>query len=191
MDQRALSEARRAAGGGGYFLHESAFVAESSVVFPGVYIGPDVTIGEGCVIGPNTCIGQPGFGYTKHDDRTHTYRPHTMGVLIEDDVHIGACTTIDQGRHRPTLIKSGARIDNLVHIAHNVEVGHHALVIAHSMLAGSVIIGDYAHVAPGAMVRDWRTVGEEATVGLGAVVVHNVQPGEIVMGNPARQAGRS
>lgn len=187
MDRWALREARESAGyERRYFVHPDAVVHDTTVIFPGAYIGPRVTIGEGCIVGPNTCIGQPGFGYTKTQSGRHVYRPHMMGVVIEYDVHIGACTTIDQGRHRPTLIKTGARIDNLVHIAHNVQVGRHALVIAHCMLAGSSVIGDYAHVAPGALVRDWREVGEAATVGLGAVVAANVDSGSTVMGNPAR-----
>lgn len=167
-------------------IDPSSTVDPSAVLYPGVYVGPNVTIGADCVIGPNSCIGQPGFGYTHEDDGTHTYREHTAGVLIESNVHIGACTCVDQGRHRPTIIRYGARIDNLVHVAHNVEIGRHSLIIAHTMLAGSVVVGDHAHVAPGVMVRDWRNIGDGATVGLGAVVVKDVEAGATVYGNPAR-----
>lgn len=171
---------------GGWWLHRTAIVDSTAVIYPGAFIGPNVTIAAGCVIGPNASIGQPGFGYELTTDHRHEYRPHNEGVILSRDVHVGANTCIDQGRHRPTTIGEGTKIDNLVHIAHNVTVGRHCLIIAHVMLAGSVTVGDYSHVAPGALVRDWREVGEHTTVGLGAVVVKDVMDGETVAGNPAR-----
>lgn len=170
----------------GVFVHRTASVDESAKLFPLCYVGPNVTIGKHCVVGPGACIGQPGFGYEKQGDGSQLYRGHSMGVIIEDDVHIGANACVDQGRHRPTRIGTGSRIDNLVHIAHNVEIGRDCLVIACSMLAGSVVVGDGAQIAPSAAVRDWRTVGEGALVGLGAVVVKDVPDGATVMGVPAR-----
>jgi UDP-3-O-[3-hydroxymyristoyl] glucosamine N-acyltransferase len=95
-------------------MHELASVHTSAIIFPGVYIGPNVRISEGCVIGPNTCIGQPGFGYNTLEDGTREYRDHQQGVLLEADVHVGANTCIDQGRHRRTEIGAGTKIDNLV-----------------------------------------------------------------------------
>lgn len=170
----------------GWWLHPTAIVDSTAVIYPGAFIGPNVTITSGCVIGPNTTIGFAGFGYELTTDHRHEFRPHNKGVILGRDVHVGANTCIDQGRHRATTIGEGTKIDNLVHIAHNVIVGRHCLIIAHVMLAGSVTIGDYSHVAPGALVRDWREVGEHTTVGLGAVVVKDVMDGETVAGNPAR-----
>lgn len=170
----------------GFWFHKSARIAYSATIFPGAYIGPKVRIGEHCVIGPNACIGQPGFGYTTQADGYRAYRPHLMGVSIEDDVHIGANACVDQGRHRKTVIGQGTRIDNLVHVGHNVIIGRNCLIIAHAMLGGSVTIADNSHIAPGALIRDWRNVAEGATVGLGAVVVANVPSGTTVLGNPAR-----
>ena len=95
-------------------------------------------------------------------------------------------TCIDQGRHRRTEIGAGTRIDNLVHIAHNVIIGKRCLIIAHTMLGGSVTIGDDAHIAPGSLIRDWRNVGPNATSGLGAVVITDIPDGETHAGNPAR-----
>ena len=168
-------------------MHELASVHTSCIIYPGVYIGPNVTINEGCIIGPNTCIGQPGFGYNTLDDGTREYRDHSQGVLLERDVHVGANTCIDQGRHRRTEIGAGTRIDNLVHIAHNVIIGKRCLIIAHTMLGGSVTIGDDAHIAPGSLIRDWRNVGADATSGLGAVVVKDIPAGETHAGNPANK----
>lgn len=171
----------------GAWVHHTADVDPEAVIFPGACIGPNVRIGPGCVIGPNACIGQPGFGYTRHEDGRLAYRPHNAGVIIEPDVHIGACTTIDQGRHRPTIIRTGTRIDNHVHIAHNVIIGRHCAVIAHAMLAGTVELKDFAYIAPGAQIRDHVTIGQHAIAGLGAVVLHDVPDHETWAGNPARK----
>ena len=169
----------------GWWIHKSADVHPTALIFPGVYIGPNVIIEAHCVVGPNSCIGQPGFGYTTMDDGTRQYRPHHEGVFIDRDVHIGANTCIDQGRHRQTSIGEGTRVDNLVHIAHNVIIGKRCLIIAHTMLGGSVTIADDSHIAPGSMIKDWCNVGTNATSGLGAVVIRDIPDDETHAGNPA------
>jgi len=172
--------------GRGYFVHPEARVAPSSVIFPGAYIGPHVEIGEHCVIGPNSAIGQPGFGYTEQNDGSWNYREHTGGVVLEDNVHVGACSCIDQGRHRETRIGRGSRVDNHCHISHNAHIGEDCLIIAHAMIAGSCDIGDGAIISPGAQIRDHVTVGRGAMVGLGAVVVKDVPEAEVWVGVPAK-----
>lgn len=171
----------------GSFIHPTVTIGYGTVIFPMCFIGPGVHIGKDCVIGPGAMIGQPGFGYEKEEETgAQRYREHSRGVIIADDVHIGANTCIDQGRHRPTRIGRGTRIDNLVHIAHNVEIGEDCLIIACSMLAGTVTIGDRSHVAPSAAVLDHINVGKDALVGLGAVVVRDVPDGVTVKGVPAK-----
>ena len=172
---------------GGWHMHRTATIDRTATVMPGAYIGPKVKIGARCVIGPGASIGAMGFGYeTHHLTGEHTYRTHCEGVVLEPDVSIGANSCVDQGRHRPTHIGMGTKVDNLVHIAHNVIIGQHCLVIAHSMIAGSAEIGDYTRIAPGALVRDWRQVGDHCLVGMGSVVVKDVDDGTTVAGNPAR-----
>jgi len=171
---------------GGWWKHPTASVGCGTIIYPGVFIGPYVTIGADCVIGANTVIGGPGFGYTTDEHGEHHYREHVQGVEIADDVHIGANTCIDQGRHRATRIGRGTRVDNLVHVAHNVWIGERCQIIAHVMLAGTVEVGDDAVVSPGALVRDHRDIGTGAHVGQGANVVKPVEPGTVVAGNPAR-----
>lgn len=162
-------------------------VGDGTFIHAFAWIGPHVTIGRNCVIGPGCAIGQDGFGYTQQGDGSWQRKPQSHGVVIEDDVHIGANTCIDRGSWRDTRIRRGARIDNLCHIAHNVIVGRDCIVVAQVMLAGSVEVGDGAYVAPCASVRQHMSIGANAFIGLGAVVVKDVADEECVKGVPAKR----
>jgi UDP-3-O-[3-hydroxymyristoyl] glucosamine N-acyltransferase len=153
----------------------------SAVIYDHVEVGDNVTIGAGCV------IGGPGFGYEWDDDLyLWVKKPETHGVVIEDDVHIGANTCIDRGSYRDTVIGAGTRIDNLVHVAHNVQVGRNCLVIAQAELSGSVVVEDNCWIGPRACVREHLTIGHDSLVGIGSVVVKDVEPHTTVMGVPAK-----
>lgn len=168
------------------FFHPTSHLGPRTVVFPGAYIGPNVQIGADCVIGPGAAIGQPGFGYV-NEGGEWVYREHPKGVLIGQGVHIGANACIDGGRHRVTMIGDGSKVDNGVHIAHNVVIGRRCLVIANAMVAGSCELGDDVIVNPCASLRDHTKVGERAIIGMGAVVTKDVPAGEVWVGNPARK----
>lgn len=172
--------------GPGAYVGKGVEIGTASVIHGRVYLYAGTRIGANVTIHAGTVIGADGFGYQRDADLTFVKFPHLGGVVIEDDVEIGANTCIDRGTLSDTIIRQGAKIDNLVHIAHNVIVGRHAAVIAHAMIAGSTRIGDYAWIAPCACVRDGLAVGERALIGLGAVVVKDVPAGETVMGAPAR-----
>lgn len=188
---------------GSVAIHPSARISESAVLSAGVVIGSDTIIGENSWIGPNTCIahstiegfvrigsgcaiGLPGFGLEQGVDGEWVRFPHLGRVVIEEGVEIGSNTCVDRGALGDTRIARGARIDNLVHVAHNVVVGENALVIAHAMLGGSAHIGERAWVAPAAAVLNQVRIGAGATIGLGAVVIRDVPPGSTVVGNPAK-----
>lgn len=168
-------------------IHPSAKIADSAVLFPYVYIGPGVEIGERVVIMSGASIGAPGFGYEQEEDGSWSYREHPYGVIIQDDVHIGANACIDAGRHRFTYIGRGTKIDNLVHIAHNVWIGEDCLIIALAEVSGSVEIGDKVVISPSASIRDHHNIGDEAHVGIGACVVKDIPAGETWAGVPARR----
>ena len=191
-------------------IHPSAVVSPAAKIGPDVYIGPlcvigDAEIGAECVIhsgvhiydgvriGCNVTIhsgcviGADGFGFEHNETGELEKFPHVGGVVIEDNVEIGSNTSIDRGTLGDTIIHEGAKINNLVHIAHNVVVGRHAAVNAHASVSGSTRIGDYAWVAPCVCLRDRIQIGDHATVGMGAVVTKDVAAGVTVLGSPARE----
>jgi UDP-3-O-[3-hydroxymyristoyl] glucosamine N-acyltransferase len=160
-------------------------VGAGSVIHSHVHLYPGVRVGCNVVVHSGTVIGADGFGYERNETGDLEKFPHLGGVIIEDNVEIGSNTSIDRGTLGDTRILTGARIDNQCHIAHNVTIGRCTAVIAQSMIGGSVQIGDYAWVAPSATILNQITIGEGATVGLGAVVVKTVPPRTTVMGVPA------
>jgi UDP-3-O-[3-hydroxymyristoyl] glucosamine N-acyltransferase len=191
-----------------YGIHPSASVDKNAIIGEKVYIGPNTIIGE-AVIGDNTVIagntyigskvrigknvfinagvviGSEGFGYSRNNEGVLEKFPHFGGVVIEDDVEIGANTCIDRGTLGNTLIKQGAKIDNLVHIAHNVVVGKNSLVIANAMVGGSTIIGDETWVAPSVNLMNGIRIGNKVTIGMSALVTKNIPDGETWAGVPA------
>jgi UDP-3-O-[3-hydroxymyristoyl] glucosamine N-acyltransferase len=130
-------------------------------------------------------VGSDGFGYAQ-DESGHVKLPHLGRVVIEDDVEIGANTTIDRATLGETRIGAGSKIDNLVQIAHNVSIGRRVLIAGQVGLAGSVTLGDGAILAGQAGVADHVRVGEGAIVMGRAAVTKDILAREIVSGMPAR-----
>ncbi len=190
-------------------IHPSAAIGENVVMGKNVTIGAFVEIAAGCTIGDcadigsgtviknadigshveigsNTVIGGTGFGYAKMENsEAYAQFPHYGRVLIHNRVAIGSNTCIDRGSLSDTVIEEGVKIDNLVHIAHNVRIGKNSLVIACSMIAGSTVIGENCWIAPASTIRNAITVGKNATIGLAATVTKDVEEGRTVMGSPA------
>ena len=149
-------------------------------------IGTGTVIEDGTIIGTHCSIGGDGFGYEKNEAGHYIQIPHIGHVHLKDHVDIGNNVCIDRGTLGATVIGSWSRIDNLAHIAHNVQIGTDTLVIAQAMIAGSCEIGNDVWIAPCAAILNKVNVADGARVGMGAMVFRNVNEGETVMGNPAR-----
>jgi UDP-3-O-[3-hydroxymyristoyl] glucosamine N-acyltransferase len=166
------------------------------VVGPGTRIEPNVTIaddthiGRDCWLKSGCVIGEPGFGLERDADGTPLRMLHLGSVILGDRVEIGALTTVCRGTLGPTVVEDDAKIDDHVHIAHNVRVGKKAMVIACAELSGGVVVGEAAWVGPNASVLEKVKIGERAFVGIGAVVLRDVAEGTTVVGNPARVLDR-
>jgi UDP-3-O-[3-hydroxymyristoyl] glucosamine N-acyltransferase len=178
-----------------------AEIGAGTVIAPGAVIGPDVRIGRDCVIGASativhaligdrviihagTRIGQDGFGYLPGAGG-HGKIPQVRRVIIQDGVEIGANATIDRGAIRDTVIGEGTKIDNLVQIAHNVEIGRHCVLAAHTGISGSCTIGDYVMMGGRVGLADNITVGSGAMIGAAAGVMTDIPAGERWVGVPA------
>jgi len=184
-------------------IEPGAKIGDRAVLFAGVYVGheavvgadarlyPHVSIRERCRIGDRTIlhngvvIGSDGFGYTVDAAGRREKIPQVGIVVVGEDVEIGANTTIDRARFGKTLIGRGAKIDNLVQIAHNVVIGEDAVIVAQVGIAGSTQIGAKAVLAGQAGVAGHLTVGDGAMVGGQAGVTKNVPAGAFVSGYPA------
>lgn len=152
-----------------------------------VELSGNIAIGANSCIGQGTVIGREGFGFERLGTTAIFRIPHIGSVIVGREVEIGANCTIDRGTFGPTKIGSYTKIDNQVHIAHNVQVGEACLIAAGASIAGSTVVDDGAWIGPHAVVGNGLRIGEGAEIGIGSVVLKNVPPGAKVLGNPARQ----
>lgn len=162
-----------------------AKIGEGTVISSFVRIYDDVIIGSNCFIKEGAVIGGGGFGYEK-DEKGNRFRfPHVGGVIIGNEVEIGANTCIDRGALSNTVIGDYSKIDNLCHISHNVQIGKNSMIVACSEISGSCVLGDEVWTGPNSSIRDHRKIGNNVLLGIGAVVVKDIPDGEIWVGNPA------
>ena len=177
---------------GGNHVGRDCQIGEDVCLFPNVVIYPGARIGHRVWIHAGTVIGSDGYGYV-FDEGRHRKMLHLGNVVIHDDVEIGANTAIDRGVLGPTIIGQGTKIDNLVHIAHNVTLGRHCLVLGQVGFAGSTCVGDYTVVASQSGVAGHLSIGSQVTIGAKSGVMRDVPDGGRVLGIPAqpdRQAKR-
>jgi UDP-3-O-[3-hydroxymyristoyl] glucosamine N-acyltransferase len=168
----------------GCSIGEDVRIGDRCVLHPNVVIYDGVILGDDVVIHAGTVIGADGYGY-KFRNGEHVKFPQVGTVVIESNVEIGANTCIDRASLGATRISRGAKIDNQVHVAHNVQVGRCALLLGQVGIGGSTKIGDYAILASQSGVSDHVTVGDQAVVMAQGGVTKDVEPGEQVMGFPA------
>lgn len=171
----------------GVVIGEQVQVGEGTVIYPNVTLYHGAVIGSRVIIHGGTVIGADGFGFV-FEGGHNVKVPQLGNVVIEDDVEIGANCTIDRATFGSTIIKQGTKLDNLVHIAHNVSIGEHTLIVAQAGIAGSSKVGNYVTLAGQVGVADNVTVGDYVTVGgqSGLPSGQHVGPHQTVWGLPAR-----
>lgn len=183
------------------YVGEGATIGKNVIIYPFVHIGDDVTIGEETIIYPHAVLydritigrrviihsgavlGSDGFGYV-WDGEKHVKIPQIGTVEIEDDVEIGANTTIDRASLGKTLIKKGAKIDNLVQVAHNVSIGENSIIVSQVGIAGSATIGKNVILAGKVGVRDHAVIGDNVKAAGGTGITKDVPANSLISGTP-------
>jgi UDP-3-O-[3-hydroxymyristoyl] glucosamine N-acyltransferase len=169
----------------GNFIGDDSALGDETNLFPNVTIYSRTQIGRRVRIHAGTVIGSDGFGYV-FDAGFHRKIPQIGNVVIGDDVEIGSNVSVDRGALGSTVIGCGTKIDNLVHIAHNVEVGEHSILCGQVGIAGSAKLGNYCVLAGQVGIAGHLKIGNQVTVGSKAGVMHNIPDGETWLGTPAQ-----
>lgn len=168
------------------FLGDNVVVGENSILHSGVKIYHDCIIGKNVTIHAGSVIGSDGFGFAPQLDGTFKKVPQIGNVIIEDNVEIGANATIDRATIGSTLIMKGAKLDNLIQIAHNVEVGHHTVMAAQAGVSGSTKIGNNVMIGGQAGIVGHLTIADGAKINAQSGVSKSIKaPGTAVTGSPA------
>lgn len=184
------------------YVGHHAHVGDGTVVYPHVVIGDGAQVGDNCVLYPSvvvnhhvhighrvrvhsgTVVGGDGFGYVMHEGKHHKV-PQVGTVIVEDDVEIGANVCIDRATMGATRIGSGTKIDNLVQIAHNCQIGRNCIICGQAGLSGSVVVEDNVIMAGQVGVADHMKIGKGAVLAAKAGIMTNVSAGEVIIGTPA------
>lgn len=168
------------------YIGDGVKIGSKCIIYPGVKIYPGMVIGDNVIIHSNAVIGADGFGFAPLEDGTWKKIEHTGNVIIEDDVEIGACACVDRSQMGSTIVRKGAKIDNLCVIAHNVEVGANTVMAAQTGIAGSTKIGEHCIFAGQVGIAGHITLADNTTIGAKSGVLGNVkESGKVLMGTPA------
>lgn len=188
----------------GVVISERVEVADNTIIAPGVIIGPDVKLGKACLLHPGviverdsrlgdnviiqsgSVIGSDGFGFAT-DNTGHYKIPQQGNVIIESGVEIGANVTIDRGASGPTIIHQGSKLDNLIQIAHNVEVGEESLIVSLTGIAGSTKLGRRVTLGGQSGIVGHIKLADYTTAAARAMVTASTKKGDFISGAPARE----
>jgi UDP-3-O-[3-hydroxymyristoyl] glucosamine N-acyltransferase len=172
------------------FIGNNAKIGQHSIIHPGVKVYHDCVIGKNVIIHAGTVIGSDGFGFAPQIDGTYNKVPQIGNVVVEDHVEIGANACIDRATMGSTIIRSGAKLDNLIQIAHNVEVGQHTVIAAQAGVSGSTKIGNNAMIGGQAGIVGHIYIADGARINAQSGVSKSItNPNSAVTGSPAFEYG--
>ena len=160
-------------------------IADGTKIFNNVTLVNNIKIGKNCEVQSGTTIGHDGFGYVEHADNVKSMVKHFGGVKIGDNVHISGNCCIARGTIDDTVVEDGCKFDSNCFVAHNCIIGKNSALVAGTAILGSVTLGENAYIAS-ATIKNQLNIGSNSLVGVGAVVLKDVKPNEVVAGVPAK-----
>ena len=166
-------------------VKKNSSIGSFSHLYPNVTLYENTKLGKSVILHAGAVIGSDGFGYVKEEGKIYKF-PQLGSVIVEDNVEIGANTTVDRGSLSDTIIKEGTKIDNLCQIAHNVKIGKNVLMAAQCGISGSTVIGNDVTMGGQAGATDNITVGDNVTIGAKSAVIGDIKKNSVVWGIPAR-----
>jgi UDP-3-O-[3-hydroxymyristoyl] glucosamine N-acyltransferase len=173
------------------FIGDNVRVGEKTTIFAGVKIYHDCVVGSDCTLHAGIVIGADGFGFAPQEGNQYKKVIQAGNVVIHDNVEIGANTTIDRATLGSTIIHTGVKIDNLVQLAHNVEIGENTVIAAQTGISGSTKVGKNCLIAGQVGIVGHLVIGDNVKIGAQSGIEHNIKDGEVYLGTPALEAGKT
>lgn len=173
------------------FIGDNVTIGDKTTIFAGVKIYHDCVVGSDCTLHAGIVIGADGFGFAPQADNQYKKVIQAGNVIIHDNVEIGANTTIDRATLGSTVIHRGVKIDNLVQLAHNVEIGENTVIAAQTGISGSTKIGKNCMIAGQVGIVGHLNIGDNVKIGAQSGIEHDIKDGDVFLGTPALEAGKT
>jgi UDP-3-O-[3-hydroxymyristoyl] glucosamine N-acyltransferase len=173
------------------FIGDNVTIGDKTTIFAGVKIYHDCMVGSDCTLHAGIVIGADGFGFAPQADNQYKKVIQAGNVVIHDNVEIGANTTIDRATLGSTVIHRGVKIDNLVQLAHNVEIGENTVIAAQTGISGSTKIGKNCIIAGQVGIIGHLNIGDNVKIGAQSGIEHDIKDGDVYLGTPALEAGKT
>jgi UDP-3-O-[3-hydroxymyristoyl] glucosamine N-acyltransferase len=171
------------------FIGDNVTIGDNCVFFAGVRIYSETVIGNNCIVHSGSIIGSDGFGFAPQENGSYRKIPQIGNVIIEDDVEIGACTTIDRATLGSTILRKGVKLDNHIQVAHNVEIGENTVIAAQTGIAGTTKIGKNCLIGGQVGFAGHLVIGDGVKIQAQSGIGKNLEAGEVVQGSPAFNYG--
>jgi UDP-3-O-[3-hydroxymyristoyl] glucosamine N-acyltransferase len=171
------------------YVGDNVNLGDNVTIFSGAKIYSETVIGKNCVIQSGSIVGSDGFGFAPTKNGTYNKIPQTGNVILEDDVDVGAGTTIDRATMGSTILRKGVKLDNQIQIAHNVEIGEHTVIAAQTGVAGSTKIGRHCMIGGQVGIVGHITIGDNVRIQAQSGIGKNIKDNEILQGSPALNYG--
>ena len=174
------------------FIGENAIIGEGTILYPGVKVYRDSIIGKQCTLHSGVIIGSDGFGFAPADGNNYEKIPQLGNAILEDYVEIGSNTTVDRATLGSTIIRKGVKLDNLIQVAHNVEIGENTVIAAQTGISGSTKIGKNCMIGGQVGIVGHITIADNVKIGAGSGIEASItKPGAVILGAPAIEASKA